>query len=66
VVGLMNTTWQQGGHVYVLDYFKPQDAIVWQAWITPLTHLIPADFDAYQRRFAWQANDQTVWELLPP
>jgi 4-amino-4-deoxy-L-arabinose transferase-like glycosyltransferase len=66
VMGMMNETWQQGGHVYVLDYFKPQDAIVWQAWITPLTHLIPADFDAYQRRFAWQANDQTVWELLPP
>jgi hypothetical protein len=62
----MTKTWREGGHVYVLDYFKPEDASLWQAWITPMTDLTSADFDAYPRRFAWRANNRPVWELLPP
>lgn len=59
-------TWQQGGRVFVVDYFKPNTRQVWEEWITPFTSLTPDDLDDYERTAAWQTDQgDTIWELKP-
>ncbi len=60
----ISATWQQGGRVYVVDYFRPDQRRTWAEWITPFTRLTPEDFASYERTIAWQTNSgEAIWEL---
>jgi hypothetical protein len=62
----IQATFQQGGHVYVPNYFGAGHSELWKKWITPFTWLTPEDFAHYKRTVAWYTTyDDVIWELSP-
>jgi len=60
----IQATFQQGGHVYVPDYFGARHSELWKKWITPFTWLMLEDFAQYKRTVAWYTTyDDVIWEL---
>jgi len=61
----METTWQDGGTVYGVEYFAQPQELIWDEWITPYTGLVQSDFAEYEFEVAWQIKDEIVWKISP-